>query len=73
MRYIVTIVVDREGNITVNYPKNVSTSQALSIIVEASKVVHQYKTQEDIAHRHHVSTMKKLSKLLKKQKQPDLN
>lgn len=73
MRTIITICIDDRGNIEVNYPKTLRAVTALDVMQEVINIVGQQHKQEEIAHRHHVATMKKFNRLLKKQKQPNLN
>lgn len=73
MRTVITIIVDNAGNITVNYPSTLKASTTLDVMREVINIVGQQHRQEEMQHRHHIKEMKKLNKLLKKQKQPNLN
>ena len=73
MKAIITIAVDAQGNIIVDYPRSMRALDALTVIGEAANIVYKYGKAEEKARRLNVRQMRKLDKLIAKQKDPELN
>jgi hypothetical protein len=70
MRAIVTITVDRDGNLTVNYSKSLRTEIALQVIKAATNIIEKEHRKE--VRRKALYINRKYKKLIEKQK-PELN
>ena len=70
MRAILTITVDSEGNLTVNYSRSLQTSVALKVIKAATNIIEKEHAKE--VRRHALYIKRKYKKLIEKQK-PELN
>jgi hypothetical protein len=73
MKHIITISVDGRGNISVDYPRNMQALDALTVLGEAAAIVYKYGKAEERSRRMRLTQLKRLDKLIAKQKDPELN